>query len=530
MQCPNCGTGNPENAQFCFECGKGFPKPAKIEYFQPSVSKYCPKCNVQNPKDGRFCLECGTPLEEAAQPQPRECPTCGITIDPSRLFCPNCGQSLIEKPLETKTEAVAAPSLETRTECPACGQLTTGDYCRNCGYNLSIRQRKRPIDWWYCDRDSAILTEIDPNLQIPVSRNSLDESLARAMDNNILQHQDREKARSLALQLFESGVTTNFEVLSQVRCPVCGQQSLAPTTQRPRKVGISYPREIALTVSSILQNGIFYFRTYPQLLLIILCAIVIDVGFVLLGLSTNSILNSISPLLGLGIPVAGFLGTYSFVNLIFIFVISFVINNFFQCWYYTSLKEIRRNKDSPLNIGESFKNSFRFLPRVVAAQLTIIGILIAMLIGFILVLVVLSGLMINVGDINQTFYYFLMIILVGILIVVAIVALFTILFSYVNMSIVFDDESGVILSLKRSWRFARRYFWTTVGMLLIFIFLSYAVNFVQSFFSIPFNFLPTSGLIVVLIYNISAHLIGAYESISLGWAYDEFKHTIDSER
>ncbi|MHA2244704.1 MAG: zinc-ribbon domain-containing protein [Candidatus Hodarchaeales archaeon] len=528
MQCVNCGTSNPEGAQFCFECGKGFPKPAKIEYFKPSVSNYCLKCGVSNPKDSRFCLECGTPLEEAAQPQPRLCPTCGITIDHSRLFCPNCGQSLTEKPLEKKKKAVTVPSLETRTECPACGQLTTGDYCRNCGYNLSIRQRKRPIDWWYCDRDSAILTEIDPNLQIPVSRKSLDESLAQAMDNNILQHQDRENARSLALQLFESSVTTNFEVLSQVRCPVCGHQSLAPTTQRPRKLGISYSREIALTVGAILQNGIFYFRTYPQLLLIILCAIVIDIGLVLLGLSTNSILNSMSPIAALGIPFTGFLGSYSFVNLIFIFVISFVINNFFQCWYYTSLKEISRNKDSPFNIGESFKNSFRFLPRVVLAQFTIVGILIGMFIGFILVFIVLSGLMINMGDLNQTFYYFLMFFLGGILLVLAFVALFTILFSYVSMSIIFDDDSGVILSLKRSWRFARRYFWTTVGIILIFIFLLYAISYIQNIFSYPFYFI--SSLIVLLISNISTRLVEAYKSISLGWAYDEFKHTIDSER
>ncbi|MFX1282812.1 MAG: zinc ribbon domain-containing protein [Promethearchaeota archaeon] len=527
MQCPKCGTVNSESAQFCMECGTAFPKHKSMDFFHPSPSRHCPKCGVSNPKDGNFCFECGTSLERVPQLQSRQCPTCGITLDPSRLFCPNCGQSLIEKPLDAKIDQEPVPSIEKHIECPACGQLTTGDYCRNCGYNLTIRMHKRPIDWWYCDRDSAVMTEINPNLQIPVSRTSLDASLAKAIEQNILQHHDREKARSLALQLFESGGKTNFEVLSQVRCPVCGHQSLAPTTQRPRKVGISYPREIALNVSSILQNGILYFRAYPQLMLIILCAIITDGGLILLGLSAASYYDVNSMLFNLALPSVAMGGAISsLTTLIVIFLVSYVANTFFQCWYYTSLKEIIHDKESPFNIANSFKNSFTFLPRAVAAQFVIMGIILSLVIGMFLVIVVL-GVGLSLSNSTSSFFMFLIFVLVAIIAIFGLTVLFMVFFSYVNMSIVFDYNSGVILSLKRSWRFTRRYFWTTVGILIIFyIGSSVLVSFLGTFFS-PFYVLLGSSLISTLVYTIFTRLVEAYRSISLGWAYDGFKHTID---
>lgn len=530
MQCPKCGTVNPEDAQFCLECGRAFPKPTKMDFFQPSNSRYCPKCGVSNPKEGKFCFECGNPLEKKDQPHPSQCPTCGITIDPSRLFCPNCSQSLIVKPLETQIEQELVPSIETRTECPACGQLTAGDYCRNCGYNVTIRLRKRPIDWWYCDRDSAIMTEINPNLQILVSRTSLDASLMQALDKNILQHQDREKARVIALQLFESGVTTKFEVLSQVRCPVCGQQSLAPTIQRPRHAGISYPREITLNVSTILQNGLFYFRTYPQLFLIILCAIITDGGLILIGLGGGSIFDVSSLFINLGLysiatPVSG---TFPpLVTLFVVLLISFITNTFFQCWYYTSLKEIKHSKENHFNISKSFQGSFRFLPRAVAAQFIILGLLVALVIGVIFAIIILPGTIFSDSGYNEIFFIILMLLLLTIVVVFALIALISILFSYVTMSIVFDDESGVILSLIRSWKFGRRYFWTTVGVIFILGIGSIALGYLQTIISFPLYFLFSSTLITSLISTISTRLIEAYRSVSLGEAYDAFKHTID---
>ena len=537
MQCPKCGTLNPDGAMFCFECGTAFPKLKKKEFFEPDTPKYCPKCGVSNPKDGRFCFECGTPLEDAVQPKSRQCSTCGITIDPSRLFCPNCGQSLMEEPKDARVEPVPVPTVETRTECPACGQLTTGDFCRNCGYNLIIRQRKRPVDWWYCDRDSAIMAEIDPNAQILVSRTSLDESLAQAMDNKILQHQDREKARSLAQQLFRDGGTTNFDVLSQVRCPVCGNQSIAPTTKRPRQVSYGYPGQITLNGSSILRNGIFYFRTYPKLLLIILCAVLMDGGMILLGLGSYSILSPDSLLSGsMTTPFEGIFAVptvffgYSPVILGVSLVISFISGIFFQCWYYTSLKEIRYNKDVSPDIKNSLMNSFKFLPRAIAAQLIIIGITIALLLGYVLGMAVM--LVMGSGTVNDSGYYqsmliFLLVILAISFGIMILEYILTIFFTYVNMSIVFDDKKGVIFSLKRSWRFSRTYFWTTVGIFIVFFVLSSAVVYLQMVFSLSYYSVLGSGLIFSLIYSAISRLIEAYKSISLAWAYDEFKHTIE---
>ncbi|UCG04283.1 MAG: zinc ribbon domain-containing protein [Candidatus Heimdallarchaeota archaeon] len=525
MKCLKCGTANPDQAKFCFECGTTLPEPLKTDLAKTTTYKYCPKCSTSNPITGLFCFECGNPLEDISRPQPRLCPTCGISIDSSRLFCPNCSQSLIEKPLDVKEEQIS--TIETRTECPACGQLTTGDYCRSCGFNLLKRQQKRPLDWWYCDRDSAIMAEIDPNSQILVSRSSLDESLAQAIDNNILQHQDREKARSLALQLFES-TNTKFEVLSQVRCPVCSQKSLAPTTKRPRQVGIRYTQEITLNVSSMLHNGMFYLRTYPKLLLIALCAIVVDVGVLLLGfgvisaLSTDSLLSFLGvPITGTSIPIGGFTST---LNTLFVGTIaSFTVNILVQCWYYTSLKEITNNK--PLEIGKSFKNSLRYFPRALGAQILILAAGIGFIIGLVLVFIIFAGIFFY--DIGYQFVLLLLLfLLIGILGVGVLAMLLNVLLSYVNMSIVFD-EGGIILGLKRSWRFARKFFWTTVGIIIIFSIGSYIVGYVQAF-SYMFAYLAIlPSLITALIYTILTRLIEAYKSLSMGWGYQAFNYMID---
>ncbi|MFX1518041.1 MAG: zinc ribbon domain-containing protein, partial [Promethearchaeota archaeon] len=341
MQCQKCGTINPNSARYCFECGTPLSEVLKSKLPDIEAFIFCPRCSVSNPKNGRFCFECGSPLGDTIHPQPLQCPTCGISVDSSRLFCPNCGQSLIKQPLDIKQEQVSVSKIETRIECPACGQLTTGDYCRSCGYIITS-QRKRPIEWWYCDRDSAIMTEINPNSQILVSRSALNESLAEAINNNLLQHQDREKARALALQLFENNTETKFEVLSLVRCPVCSHQSLAPATQRPRQVGIRYTQVIALNVSAMLHSGIFYLKKYPQFLFIVLSAFLFDVGVLLFGFSTISASTS-SLFSFFGVPLTGTPPTgtpiivdgYSYVLILLLsLIISYPVNILIQCWYY----------------------------------------------------------------------------------------------------------------------------------------------------------------------------------------------------
>lgn len=533
MRCLKCGTTNPNSARYCYECGTALTEAWKTKFSDSKAFKFCPKCSVSNPKSGRFCFECGTPLDDRVQSQSLQCPTCGISVDSSRLFCPNCGQSLIRQPLDVKKEEAPVSSIETHTECPACGQLTTGDYCRSCGYNITTIQRKRPVEWWYCDRDSAIMTEIDPNLQILVSRSSLNESLAQAINNNILQHQDREKARNLALQLFESSTETKFEVLSQVRCPVCTYQSLAPTTQRPRQVGLRYTQEIALNVSSMLHSGIFYMKKYPQFLLIALCALIIDIGVLFLGFGTISAFATGSLFSLFGVPLTGTpltsttmpVDDYSYIlTLILSLIISYPVNILIQCWYYTSLKEIGNNV--PLNIGKSFKKSFKYFPRAIGAQLLILAATIGMAFGLILIFVIFVGSLFY-SSTSQILLLFLFLFIIGIFVIGAFSMLLNVLLSYVNMSIVFDEKSGIILSLRRSWRFARKYFWTTVGIIIIFYFVSYIIGYIQTISYLFFFVAFIPSLISILIYTILTRLTEAYKALSMGWGYQAFHHMID---
>src|SRR5713101_8414800 len=55
MQCPSCGSDNPEGAKFCIECAA-------------PLQKRCPSCGAVNLPRAKFCAECGSPL--TAQPQP----------------------------------------------------------------------------------------------------------------------------------------------------------------------------------------------------------------------------------------------------------------------------------------------------------------------------------------------------------------------------------------------------------------------------------------------------------------------------
>jgi class 3 adenylate cyclase/tetratricopeptide (TPR) repeat protein len=57
MNCPSCGTENPERAKFCMSCGAPLPTG-------------CPSCGAANPAGAKFCIECGTALTGATQAPP----------------------------------------------------------------------------------------------------------------------------------------------------------------------------------------------------------------------------------------------------------------------------------------------------------------------------------------------------------------------------------------------------------------------------------------------------------------------------
>ncbi|MGD9043354.1 MAG: adenylate/guanylate cyclase domain-containing protein [Desulfobacterales bacterium] len=58
MQCPKCQFENPDDAQFCIECGK------PIEF-------HCPQCEAITPSAGKFCKSCGHNLTIPSEPLPK---------------------------------------------------------------------------------------------------------------------------------------------------------------------------------------------------------------------------------------------------------------------------------------------------------------------------------------------------------------------------------------------------------------------------------------------------------------------------
>ncbi|MBW1786306.1 MAG: zinc ribbon domain-containing protein [Deltaproteobacteria bacterium] len=59
MKCPKCQSENPDDAQFCIECGN------PMEF-------HCPKCGAITPPTGKFCKACGHNLSLPSEPPPKE--------------------------------------------------------------------------------------------------------------------------------------------------------------------------------------------------------------------------------------------------------------------------------------------------------------------------------------------------------------------------------------------------------------------------------------------------------------------------
>ncbi len=75
-KCPECGTGNKEDAKFCVGCGESFPeKELQIKSEDTGKTKNCPQCKSEIPEKAKFCVVCGEtqtedmeePVEEEAQ-------------------------------------------------------------------------------------------------------------------------------------------------------------------------------------------------------------------------------------------------------------------------------------------------------------------------------------------------------------------------------------------------------------------------------------------------------------------------------
>ena len=57
MNCPQCGTANPEGATFCLNCGV-------------RLAPTCPRCSTQLPPEARFCFACGAEVSAPGVTRP----------------------------------------------------------------------------------------------------------------------------------------------------------------------------------------------------------------------------------------------------------------------------------------------------------------------------------------------------------------------------------------------------------------------------------------------------------------------------
>jgi hypothetical protein len=99
--CPACSTENPDNANFCEECGVKLEKTDQLS---------CPKCGSVNPASANFCLECGIKLTAEDRSNKPDCPACqsgnlvegidkgALGIGTRKTFtCNECGAVFQEK-------------------------------------------------------------------------------------------------------------------------------------------------------------------------------------------------------------------------------------------------------------------------------------------------------------------------------------------------------------------------------------------------------------------------------------------------
>ncbi|MFX0086981.1 MAG: zinc ribbon domain-containing protein, partial [Candidatus Hodarchaeota archaeon] len=543
IECPKCGRENPSQAKFCFNCGNNLTQLKNFISISPKLTKYCEQCGYNNPPNAVFCHECGKEITIKAETHPKTkiCPTCAISVSYSSLFCPNCNQSLTEQNSVIKSKVIPEQKeIKDSKECPACGLITKGDYCHNCGYHLIETKKRSSYNWWYCQRDSAIMAEVDQNLQIAISSESVDESLAQALNNNILQPHDREKAKILALQLLDEGMEKKFSVITKVRCPVCGSYSYAPVTKRPRQVSpFGLYSQLTLNAGNILRNGIFFLRTYPLLFVITILGVILDIGTYIMGLNSYSVVDlsvysvESSEIFLEEVPIIN-LNTSDLITILLLLIIATVvtlaITSFIQCWYLTSLKGIRRNKERSLNLIESLTLSFRYFPRAFITQfiVTMLSTALSMIL-LIAASIILTSNLYELGYQSILSYLFLLLVLM--FLVIGFSFFLSIFFAYVLGSVVLGD-AGIFQSFKNSYKFARRYLATTFGVIIVFNFIGGLISVPVGMFVGTTTVLSNSGimsymLITTILSAIVTRGVEAYKTLSLGWAYDEFKSIIE---
>ncbi|MHA1542906.1 MAG: double zinc ribbon domain-containing protein, partial [Candidatus Hodarchaeales archaeon] len=512
MRCTNCGADNPPEARFCFECGKEVLNKSSLSPSKEEEVLHCSKCGVSNPRNMSFCFECGTPLTQVQKVESNICPTCGIPVDSTNYYCPNCGQSVGIQPAIGAKKSDIISSVETKQICPSCGQKTSGDYCTSCGFHL--KDRDNPVEWWYCARDSAIMQEIDPSTQFLISKENTDKAIAQALTEKNFPEHFRSSIKSLTNQVFAHDSKFKFCSITQVKCPVCGQTSYASINQKPTDLQTRGLAAHYLSGSTILRNGIFYLKNYKGFLIITLVAILLDILLDLMGFGVMSFLDPLSSTIG----VPGISEYLSIELLLINLIMSFLITSFIQSWYLASLHQLRTSASQSFNLIESLQEGVKKLPKVIVLQLLILIISFSSLIG---ITVLGAGSILSLTDTyNSTAILTSMLLILVLLLLVAVMTfVVNALFTYILPAYFFEPDGGVTNSIKRTYRFSRKYFWTTVGMIIVFSFLSG----LSTYLTIPSLLFLSVPIIPTLLTSLASRLVEAFRTIAFAWAYDEFK-------
>ncbi|MHA1973174.1 MAG: DUF7847 domain-containing protein [Candidatus Hodarchaeales archaeon] len=306
-------------------------------------------------------------------------------------------------------------------------------------------------------------------------------------------------------------------------CPNCKMEITSSESLYCMNCGAKLPDFNTRTVSTrdkisaanIVTTGVDFLRDRPETLKIVLIMapimiifnILIDLGLGGLSMRTPVLndnyysLDSIFDLLFAEIIRV-------LVLLILQLTVSFILTTFFSAWVLSSFKQsLELPEERKIDLQKSFRKAIGYFIQILGARLLAFGIFFGILF---LVLVVPISVVLLLNS-PSAIGIVALLLLLDIVFIIAIVILFTVLSSYIEPIIVIGD-TGVIASISKAYKFGRRYLWSTLGALIIFVVLQGIASLFLSSFQWWTTIITTP---ITLTINIMQYC-------GLAWAYAHF--------